>query len=263
MKSYKKALLAGVILGCMPMMTACSFKETLGILWNGEDKEKDAGKSASPSLEAARIDENVQVPVVNNEPVEPVTYGLGAEAQPLSIEASVEDGGTLSYQWYRNNVDSNGGGTVIEGAVESSFIPPTSEVGTTYYYVVVTNTIDKGIQMTVSTTRCVIVTEAAPEAPAEVPVETPAANPMPTEDAQGTFQQNEYGIYFVYQDGTIATSKWERINGELYSFDESGIMRVGWYQEGGKTYFLNFNGTMAHDTEIDGHYFGPDGVMQQ
>ena len=118
MKFYKKAMLAGLILGCMPMMTACSFKETLGILWNGEDKEKDAEQSASPSLEAARIDGNVQVPVLNNEPVEPVTYSLGAEAQPLSIQASVDDGGTLSYQWYRNNVDSNGGGTVTVPTVE-------------------------------------------------------------------------------------------------------------------------------------------------
>lgn len=260
MRSYKKALLAGLILGCMPMMTACSFKETLGILWNGEEKETDTKKSASPSLEAARIDENVQVPVLNNEQAEPVTYGLGAEAQPLSIQASVEDGGTLSYQWYRNNVDSNGGGSVVEGAVESSFIPPTSEVGTTYYYVVVTNTIDNGIQMAASTTKCVIVTEEAPAAPAE---EAPAETPMPAADAQGTFKQNEIGIYFEYPDGTVATNKWERINGELYSFNENGIMRIGWYQEGDKTYYLNPNGKMAHDTDVDGHHLGPDGVMQQ
>lgn len=247
MRFYKKALLAGVILGCMPMMTACSFKETLGILWNGDEKETDSQASSSTSLEGANIDDNVEVPVLNNDLGEPVTYGLGGTAEPLSIDASVEDGGTLSYQWYRNNVDSNGGGTAIEGAVDSSFTPPTSEAGTTYYYVVVTNTINKGIQLTVSTTKCVTVTE-------EAAVENTST--------EGTWKQSEKGWWFEYADGTYPKNKWEKIDGEWYAFDENGIMRTGWYQEGEKWYYFKSDGTMAHDTDVDGYHLGSDGVMQ-
>ena len=58
----------------------------------------------------------------------------------LSVTASVSDGGTLSYQWYRNISNSYIGGTLINNATETSYI--LSEVGTFYYYAVITNTID-------------------------------------------------------------------------------------------------------------------------
>ena len=57
-----------------------------------------------------------------------------AAADALTVEATVSEG-TLSYQWYRNNVDSNGGGTAIDGATEATYTPPTTESGTIYYYV--------------------------------------------------------------------------------------------------------------------------------
>lgn len=275
MRFNKKALLAGLVLCCMPMMTACSFKETLGILWNGEEKnteEKD--DSVNVNLDAANIDENVEKPTITNELGEPVTYGLNGQADAVVVEAVVNDGGTLSYQWYRNNVDSNGGGSIIEGAVENSFVPPTSEPGTSYYYVVVTNTVGDGIQMTASPTKCVIVTEEPvveeiqpEEVTAEVPVENAgAAAVVPVvegaQDAVGSWVQNEGGLWFVYADGTNAVSKWERIGGEWYAFDENGYQRKGWYQEGDKWYYLDENGVMLHDTDVDGYHLGSDGVRQ-
>ncbi|MBR1457306.1 MAG: hypothetical protein IJ594_09145 [Oscillospiraceae bacterium] len=51
----------------------------------------------------------------------------------LSVKASV-DAGTLNYQWYKNDVDKNSGGTAITGATSSSYTPPET-TGTTYYYV--------------------------------------------------------------------------------------------------------------------------------
>lgn len=62
------------------------------------------------------------------------------EAVTLSVVASVTDGGTLSYQWYSNIANSITGGAAIAGATNSSYTVPTSEVGTLYYYVEVTNT---------------------------------------------------------------------------------------------------------------------------
>lgn len=253
MKGIKKGLLAGMVLCCMPMLTACSFKETLGILWNSEDKtpgEEESTTSAN-NLEGANIDESIEKPVISNEMGEPVTYGLNGQAEPLVVEAAVAEG-TLSYQWYRNNVDSNGGGTVIEGAVESSFTPITSEPGITYYYAVVTNTVGDGIQLTTSGTKCVTVTEE-PAVEETIPVEESAQ--------QGTWQQSEQGWWYEYADGTYPTNKWEQIDGERYAFDEKGYMRKGWYQEGENWYYLNDNGTMAHDTTVDGYQIGSDGVM--
>lgn len=186
MRKIKKGLLAGMVLCCMPVLSACSFKETLGVLWNSEDKTTKEGESSSEkAMTNLKVDESVEKPVFAKELGEPVTYGKNDTAEPLTVEASVSDGGKLTYQWYRNNVDSNGGGTEIEGAVDSTFTPPTTEPGTTYYYVVVTNTVGNGVQFTASTTKCVTITEEEAQVlPAEEPVAVdPAAQaPAPVED---------------------------------------------------------------------------------
>ena len=49
------------------------------------------------------------------------------------------DGGTLSYQWYSCNEDGSGG-QPVEGATEEFFMGMADELGTFYYYCVVTNT---------------------------------------------------------------------------------------------------------------------------
>ena len=60
-------------------------------------------------------------------------YTVGATATGLSVEATVSDGGTLTYQWYKNEVK-------ITDATSESYIPSTAEAGTFKYKVVVTNT---------------------------------------------------------------------------------------------------------------------------
>ncbi|GHT73367.1 hypothetical protein FACS189456_3730 [Bacteroidia bacterium] len=58
----------------------------------------------------------------------------------LSVTAEVNDGGTLSYQWYSNTTYSNTGGTAVSGATSTTYAPSTATAGMFYYYVVVTNT---------------------------------------------------------------------------------------------------------------------------
>lgn len=58
----------------------------------------------------------------------------------LKANASVSDGGTLSYQWYKNKINSTENGEAIEGATEPSYVPDVTIPGTYYYYVEVTNT---------------------------------------------------------------------------------------------------------------------------
>ncbi len=78
-------------------------------------------------------------PQINTQPLGQ-TVTEGADSPTLSVEASVGDGGTLSYQWYSNTENRNSEGTLVFGATNPSYAPPMSTTGTTYYYVVVTNT---------------------------------------------------------------------------------------------------------------------------
>ena len=59
----------------------------------------------------------------------------------LEVEARSPDKGTLSYQWYKNTVDTNSGGTAIDGATADSYsFTVAKEIKTEYYYCQVTNT---------------------------------------------------------------------------------------------------------------------------
>lgn len=80
------------------------------------------------------------------------SYIIGDAAQPITVSASVTDGGTISYQWYKNTVDNNTTGEKIEGATAANYIPSTDVAGTTYYYCVVTNTNNKAIINTTAST---------------------------------------------------------------------------------------------------------------
>jgi hypothetical protein len=69
-----------------------------------------------------------------------VVYYEDGTPTPLTVTASVGDGGTLTYQWFRNLTEDNTGGELIVGATTASYSPPTDVMGTVYYYVTVTNT---------------------------------------------------------------------------------------------------------------------------
>jgi hypothetical protein len=86
-----------------------------------------------------QVGQHAATPTISTQP-QGATYTVGATATPLSVSASVSDGGTLSFQWYSNNSNSNVGGSAIIGATTTSYTPPTSTMGTVYYYVAVTNT---------------------------------------------------------------------------------------------------------------------------
>lgn len=257
-----RGLLAGALLFCcIPMMAGCSFKETLSVLWNGDEGKKEDDDSSSAKLEGFIVDESVEKPVLNSELGEAVTYDLNAQAEPLVMEASVSDGGVLSYQWYRNNVDSNGGGTAIEGATENTFTPPTDVPGITYYYVVVTNTVGNKIQLVTSSTKCVSVSETEGILQAE-PADETAEDASQDTAAAGSWVQDENGWYYQRADGSRPVAQWENIEGENYAFDENGYRRTGWYQEGDARYYLDENGKMLHDTDVEGVHLGSNGAAE-
>jgi hypothetical protein len=84
---------------------------------------------------------HAEKPEINTHP-QNATYAVGGEVAPvvtpLSVTASVTDGGSLSYQWFSNTTNSTSGGTLITGATQTTYTPPITR--TAYYYVIVTNT---------------------------------------------------------------------------------------------------------------------------
>ena len=67
------------------------------------------------------------------------TYPKNATATALSVNATVTDGGAVTYQWYVNNTNA-ASGHAISGATAATYTPPTNTIGVLYYYVIATNT---------------------------------------------------------------------------------------------------------------------------
>ncbi len=59
----------------------------------------------------------------------------GEAITPLSVQAT---GNNLAYQWYSNSNNDNTTGTLINGATSSSYSPDNANLGTTYYYAIIT-----------------------------------------------------------------------------------------------------------------------------
>ncbi|XMO86038.1 PKD domain-containing protein [Algibacter sp. AS12] len=65
------------------------------------------------------------------------TYCLGDTLSQLSV--NYENGvGTPTFQWYRNSVNDTSTGSEITGETNQTFNPPSTSVGTVYYYAVIT-----------------------------------------------------------------------------------------------------------------------------
>jgi hypothetical protein len=82
---------------------------------------------------------DAQPPVITAQPAG-AEYAAGAPIAALTVTAESPDGGTLSYQWYKNTADNYDGGEAIGNATEVSYAPAGTTAGTAYYWVVVTNT---------------------------------------------------------------------------------------------------------------------------
>lgn len=80
-----------------------------------------------------------QVPVLVAD-LAAVSAAVGEEVT-LTFGVKVNDGGQLTYQWYRNSSASASGGTAVSGAVEANYKPDTSAAGSSYFYCVATNTL--------------------------------------------------------------------------------------------------------------------------
>ncbi len=113
------------------------------VVTNTNDKvngTKDASVTSSRTKVTVNNKTNAQLPVIT---AQPEAYeGEQPDSLSLSVTASVSDGGTISYQWYKAS-DATSNGTSIDGATSATYELPESELvsgSVNYYYVEITNT---------------------------------------------------------------------------------------------------------------------------
>ncbi|MBC3846732.1 PKD domain-containing protein [Winogradskyella echinorum] len=79
----------------------------------------------------------VDDPIITTQPLAFQSICQNTVAQ--NIEVMVSGGlGNNSYQWYVNSVNNSTTGTAISGATSATYTPPTTTVGTFFYYCIVT-----------------------------------------------------------------------------------------------------------------------------
>ena len=232
MRFRNVGILAGLCLGSLIFLTGCSFSEVMD-KWMGtsvENAEEAAVSSVSSQEEERKVvDSSLESPVFSTDLSGTAQMTVGTE-YTLHVEASVSDGGDISYQWYSNNVESNGGGTIIQGADQDTYTVDTSSAGTTYYYVVAANNHGDNIALATSSVQGVTVWEAG----------------QWVQEADGSWSYN-------LPDGTKPASTWMDIEGKTYYFNESGKRTSGWATIGEKEYYFNENGELQRNASV------PDG----
>lgn len=131
MKRSKKALSIIVML----LMVAT----TLAPTWAFGTEAAPAAQSGAQESQAAAVETSgAAEPVLAKLSVKAYQYAAGDPAKPLKAEASVSDGGTLTYQWQSSKDGKNF--TDIKDATKAEYTPLTGEAGTVYYRVLATNT---------------------------------------------------------------------------------------------------------------------------
>ena len=91
-----------------------------------------------------------ELPRISEHP-QGAVYTVDGAAAALTVVAEVDDGGTLSYQWYRADEDLTEAtdpneaneATEIDGATEWEYTPPTAELSVVFYYAIITNTLNE------------------------------------------------------------------------------------------------------------------------
>ena len=137
--------------------------------------------------------DSAQVPIFTKSNVRGTeTVTQGAIAIELSVTAAVSDGGTLSYQWYKNTASTTAGAIAISSATNSSYTPPADVVGTTYYYVVVTNTpTQSGVKTSTNTSSVkTVIVLGEPAANYTVSTDPATLNNLTLDNTSATQYQN-------------------------------------------------------------------------
>ena len=117
----------------------------------GTDTAENYSAAATITVKAA------ETPVFSA-PLISGSYNYAAPAAPLNGTATVSDGGTITYQWYKKGPNDEGF-FEIQGAVSATYTPKTIQIGQFSYYVIATNTLRNSSSSAQSTTAMITVLE--------------------------------------------------------------------------------------------------------
>ncbi|OMP29954.1 PKD domain-containing protein [Mangrovimonas sp. DI 80] len=129
-------------------------------------------------------------PVIVNQPLSNAVC-LSGEVDDLYVD--IQGTGTVSYQWFENTVNDTSSGTAIAGEASSTFSPPTNEIGSTYYYVVISFS-SGGCSEIISDTALIEVTNSS----------AIDAQPLSTQSICVGGQSEELAVNVVGGTGTIS-----------------------------------------------------------
>ncbi len=80
----------------------------------------------------------VDDPTITSQPIISQELCQGTTPQDLEVQVTGGLGTNYTFQWYSNTTNVNTGGAIIAGATNATFTPPTTAVGTLYYYAEIT-----------------------------------------------------------------------------------------------------------------------------
>ncbi|MGE6353299.1 PKD domain-containing protein [Flavobacterium sp. NPDC079362] len=95
-------------------------------------------------------------PTITTQPVATQTLCQNTTSTNLEVNATGGNG-AFSYQWYSNSSNVNTGGTIIFGATNNTYTPPSNIVGTKYYYNVASQNSTSGCNVTSATSQVIVI----------------------------------------------------------------------------------------------------------
>ena len=165
----------------------------------------------------------LQVPVIKTQPQD--LYLKHGEGGTLFVEATAEEGATLSYQWYQaKDAASTENGVEIKDATDASLaIDKNAPAGTTYYYCVVTANRD-GVAQSVKSAVATVMVDARPVSP-----DRPSKPKPPTEQPGETVTNPDGSVTTTVTKPNgmvVATTKYPNGDCMILSTAPSGEMDV-------------------------------------
>jgi formylglycine-generating enzyme len=238
--------------------------------------DKRSGKKSTSKPIKVTVDSEVPVISVGGSEIHEVECTEGEEpVLTAGVKGNEDD---YTYQWYKNDENSNEDGTPIDGATGSTYKPPTDEEGTTYYYVVITNkntgkkTTSRPIKVTVFKEPFIVTFNSNGGSSVTSISVTPTTEVSRPADPT----RNGYVFDYWYQDSGLTTpynfstpvtanitlyAKW------IFNTDISAMTAKDMVWIAGGTFTMGqpdiSNATPVHSVTLNGFYMGKYQVTQE
>ena len=215
-------------------LSGCSITDAI----TGNTTEESESTTLVNTEDLKNVDKSLALPQFQKELEGYVPIVIDSEYY-LDATAVSPDGGEITYQWYVNNVDSNGGGTKIAGATDATYRVPSDELGIRFYYVVAVNNHGNSFNTVTSNVSKVEVNKI------------------------GEWTVDEFGgIRYLSDDGTYPANRWMYIGDGSYRFQENGYRVTGWWYEGGQYIYFDAEGkALVNGMTPEGFHTNERGVL--